>query len=133
MNDQTQTFASFVESERTRIGKERERLLTEKAKIDQQLATLDQELAAISAYENVKAGRVTTKGTSSSGGGIRRTGQRDSVLAIIKSAGSITASDVLKKMNAGSDAEKTSIRNALAALKRNGSVDLKDGSYVVKS
>jgi hypothetical protein len=71
--------------------------------------------------------------SASTGGGTRRTGQRDNVLALIKmSKGGISAADVLVKMEAGTDAEKTSIRNALAALKRNGTVDIKDGNYIAK-
>lgn len=66
---------------------------------------------------------------SSSG---RRTGIREQVLAVVKGANGITAADVLTKMNAGDEAEKTSIRNALAALKRTNKVVLKDGSYTAK-
>lgn len=65
-------------------------------------------------------------------GGPRRTGIRDQVLAVVKAAGTISAADVLTKMNATDETEKTSIRNALAALKRNNSVALKDGSYTSK-
>ena len=63
-------------------------------------------------------------------GGTRRTGIRDQVLAVVKgSPDGISASDVLTKLNASDDTEKTSIRNALAALKRTDKVSLKDGSY----
>lgn len=65
--------------------------------------------------------------------GERRTGVRDQVLATVKAAGSISAADVLTKMNATSDSDKTSVRNALSALKRNGALDIKDGNYVVKA
>ena len=62
----------------------------------------------------------------------RRTGIRDQVLAVVKgSAAGISASDVLSKLNPSSDADKTSIRNALAALKRTNKVSLKDGSYFI--
>lgn len=67
-----------------------------------------------------------------SSGGVRRTGVRDQVLAVVKaSASGISAADVLSKMNAGDDTEKTSIRNALAALKRTNKVSLKDGRYFI--
>lgn len=69
--------------------------------------------------------------TPRASGGTRRTGIRDQVLAVVKaSPDGITAADVLSKMNASEDAEKTSIRNALAALKRGNSVGLKDGKYL---
>lgn len=65
-------------------------------------------------------------------GGARRTGIREQVLAVIKGTSGISAADVLTKMNATTDADKTSVRNALAGLKRGGSVDMKDGNYVAK-
>lgn len=64
-----------------------------------------------------------------SGGGGRRTGIRDQVLAVVKGSAGISAADVLTKLAPATEADKTSIRNALAALKRTNKVSLKDGSY----
>ena len=131
MADQ-QTFETFISSERERIGKEREALLARKAEIDTQIAACDRELAAISAYEDVKTGRTAPapKAAPAGGAGGRRTGRRDAVLSLIKAnPNGISPSQVLAQMGAQSDADKTSVRNALSALKRNNAVTTRDGSY----
>ena len=64
--------------------------------------------------------------------GERRTGQRDAVLATVKTHGPISSADVLTKMGATNDADRTSIRNALSALKRKNKIDQVNGNYVVK-
>lgn len=131
MTDQSPTFETFVASERARISKERDKLLAKKSEMDQQLATLDRELVAITAYENAKAGRaLSAVRVTNSTTGIRRTGQRDAVLTVIKShPDGISPSQILVQMGATSDADKTSVRNALSALKRNSAVGTKGGNY----
>lgn len=129
MSEQSASFASFVSTERARIAKEREKLISKKSEIDSQLAELDRELSAIEAYESVKSGRAPSK-SSGSGTGTRRTGQREAVLATVKAAPSgISASKVLENMGATTDADKTSVRNALSALKKAGSIKLDNGLY----
>jgi hypothetical protein len=126
------TFETYIANDRARIDKERKALLAKRGEIDTKLAGLDTELAAIEAYEAVKSGKApaATRGPGASGTG-RRTGQREAVLAVVKRhPGGITAGDVLRDMNAQSDADKTSVRNALSALKRANSVALKDGKYL---
>jgi hypothetical protein len=134
MPDEAPTFEAYIASERARIAKERDKVVAKKADLEQQLSTLDRELMAITAYEDAKAGRTTartaTPRAASSGGGTRRTGQRDAVLSLIKShTDGITPSQILVQMNATSDAEKTSVRNALSALKRTNAVGTRDGKY----
>jgi hypothetical protein len=126
------TFEAFVASERARLRKERTSLQTKRAEIDEKLSALDKEMAAITAYENVKAGRtVATRAPRATGTGGRRTGQREAVLTLVKQhTDGISAADVLKGMNADSDSDKTSVRNALSALKRLGSIGLKNGKYL---
>lgn len=80
-------------------------------------------------YRLVENDRTTR--SAPSGGGGRRTGIRDQVLAVVKGSAGISAGDVLTKLAPATDADKTSIRNALAALKRTNKVSLKDGSYFV--
>ena len=67
-------------------------------------------------------------------GTYRRVEETRSALAAVRArAGGISAAQALTSMSADSDAEKTSVRNALAALKRSGQVDLKDGKYTAKA
>lgn len=122
-----QTFEAFVASERNRIKEAKQALVSQKNDLDRQIAGLDKELAAIEAYESVKSGRTAT---SSSSGGTRRTGIRDQILAVVKAApDGISAGDVLKQMDATSDQDKTAVRNALSALKKNNSIGLANGVY----
>lgn len=66
--------------------------------------------------------------------GVRNTGIRNVVLSRIKVANKgLSASEVMLLMNPGDDAGKTSVRNALAALKRTGQVNLVDGKYTAKA
>jgi hypothetical protein len=67
---------------------------------------------------------------ASGGTGTRRAGQREAVLAVIEAhTDGIAPGAILVAMNAESDADKTSVRNALSALKKNNSVASKDGKY----
>jgi hypothetical protein len=77
--------------------------------------------------------RVGNNAIGRSGNGARRTGIRDKVLSRVKVAEKgLTAAELITLMNPENKADKTSIRNALAALKRNGHVDIKDGKYIAK-
>lgn len=113
-----------------RALEDQKKQLQQKAKDDQ----LKKANAAIDelrklGYSYRLVGNDRTPSTSSAGTGSRRTGIRDQVLAVVQGTKGITASEVLTKMSASDDTEKTSIRNALAALKRTNKVTLKDGSY----
>jgi hypothetical protein len=126
------TFEAYITKERNRLRDARQTLVLQRSAIDEKIAALDTEMRAITAYEEVKLGRGAPKTRSTEGSG-RRTGQRESVLAVVKAVeDGITASQTLSALHAESDADKTSIRNALSALKRTGKVDLKDGKYIAK-
>lgn len=65
--------------------------------------------------------------------GGRRTGIRELVLHRVQNTpNGVTASQVILMLAANDDAAKTSVRNALAALKRSGAVTLADGVYKAK-
>lgn len=60
----------------------------------------------------------------------RRRGISDEVLQLVKSAPSgLSRADVLDKLNAETPAEKQSISNALANLKKKGTIVNNDGVY----
>lgn len=65
------------------------------------------------------------------GSGKRRTGIRDDVLEhVTKAKDGITRADLLEQMGAkGDKSSEQSISNALAALKKQGTVTLNDGVY----
>ena len=55
------TFETFIERERERFAKAREDALARKQKIEEELASIDRELLAITAYEDVKKGKLLTE------------------------------------------------------------------------
>ena len=125
-----QTFETFIQKERERLSEPREDVLSRRVQCEQELADIDKELTAISAYETVKAGkapRATRTGT-----GKRRSGQRDAVLAEIKKhTDGIGRAELLKAMGVkGDKSGSQSVSNALAALKKAGTIGAKDGKYL---
>ena len=63
----------------------------------------------------------------------RRTGIREQVLAAIKGTPGISRAALLDKLNAkGDKSAEQSVSNALAALKKAGSITGADGSYTAK-
>ncbi len=72
---------------------------------------------------NYKLTGTTTTGT-------RRTGIRKHVLDAVKAApNGITRAELLTQLNATDKSAQQSVSNALAALKKAGTVDAKDGVY----
>ena len=95
---------------------QRKKLLDERADIDSRLAELD-----------------ALTGTKPRPSGKRRTGIRNDVLALVKAKGPMTRAQVLEAMKAKGDKSFTgSISNALAGLKKSGSLTLKNRNYKAK-
>lgn len=67
--------------------------------------------------------------------GTRRTGIRDSVLVMVRGdTKGLSRAAVIEKLSAkGDKSAEQSISNALSALKKAGTLDLKDGRYVAKA
>lgn len=134
-----QTFESFVASERERLNKAREEIYNQQHDLEQKLRAVQSELAAIEAYEAVKSGKtvptVTTKTPSRTPGG-RRSGVREEVLALIKSApAGLTRAEMLKMKNIVEKENKSgaqSVSNALSALKKAAQLtQTSDGRYII--
>lgn len=63
----------------------------------------------------------------------RRTGIKQEVLTIVSKEGGATRANVIEAMNAKGDKSLTgSISNALANLKKDGTISLADGTYTAK-
>jgi len=121
-------FATFVAKERDRLATARADLMKQIDKLNKDIAKIDQEFEAIAAYEAAKSGKPVAKATRSA----RRSGVRDEVLAAIKSAGSANRADLLVQLNAkGDKAAEQSVSNALAALKKAGTITADEGVYKV--
>ena len=61
--------------------------------------------------------------------GKRRSGIRDEVFAAVKASGGITRAKLLKDMGASDKSAQQSISNALAALKKSGTITAENGVY----
>lgn len=74
--------------------------------------------------------RLVSEDTVAQRTGTRRTGIRDEVLSMVKANPGITRSTLLDKMNArGDKSAEQSISNALAALKKAGTITADGGAY----
>jgi len=124
-------FAQFIAKQRDELQRKRNALTVEAARIESDIAIIDREFAAIAAYEAAKTGTVAkaTTGTPRP----RRGNVRDTVIAAIKAAPTgINRSDLLVQLGAkGDKAAEQSISNALANLKKAGTIDAKDGAYTM--
>lgn len=125
-----QTFEAFVEKERTRLGKRREELLAKQTELQQQLDNIDRELAAITAYADVKAGKVPASSSAprkprapSTG---RKGSKREAVLEIIRANPSgIAPKTIIEQLGA----DDHTVHNALNALKKQNLVVSENRMY----
>ena len=121
------------------------------ASVIEQIRKLDEQKAALlsqakqeamaKANEGIKAlaelgftYRLVQDGDAPRATGSRRTGVREDVLKVIEGAGSagIGRAAILKEMSAESKQDQQSISNALAALKKAGTVNGDGGIYKAK-
>lgn len=124
-------FAAYIAKQRAELLESRKHLIASLAKIEEGIADIDREMAAIEAYERAKTGKAPTTTSSGTKRG-RRGGVRETVLAAIKEAGTITRADLLIKLDAkGDKAAEQSISNALANLKKAGTITADGGNYTV--
>lgn len=132
MNDTT-TFETFVDQERTRLNKQRDKLTKQMSDLEEQIHQVDTELAAIAAYEAAKAGKLptltTTKRTTR---GARTPGRRDAVLQLITThPDGLARADILDKMGVkGDKSGEQSVSNALSALKKDNKIGQNGNLYV---
>lgn len=128
---ETQTFESYIDTERKRLAKQRDDVLAKKAELDTQLADIEKELSAIDAYENVKKGKAPVTRTRTSTG-TRRTGIRQDVLAEVKKhPDGIAPADIREALGMHEKSDAQAVSNALAALKKQNAIAQKDdGLYV---
>lgn len=111
--------------------------LVQKAK-DDQLKKANDAIAALRAmgfsYRLVENDTGTGTRAARPVGGIRRSGIREQVLKIVKDHGvsGVARAQVLAALNAADKSAEQSISNALAALKKAGTIGLADGLYKAK-
>lgn len=128
-------FAAFIEKERARLAADRDALVKQKTDIDAKIAEVDKELKAITAYEAVKTGKgasTTRAEPKASRTGTRRTGIRQEILDLIAKSKGMGRADIIEAMGVkGSKADEQAVSNALAALKKAGTITADSGQYTV--
>lgn len=125
-------FEQMIEKERARLGALRDDLLAQRARIATQLADIDQELAAIGAYERAKQGKPVR--AAKAGKSIRapRGAKREELLSLIEDTPGLTRGEIIEKLGIkGDKSQEQSISNALAALKKSGTITATDGKYAI--
>jgi hypothetical protein len=124
-------FAAFIQKQRDELQKKRNALTQEAVKIEEAIKDIDREMGAIHAYEMAKSGK-TSKASGTTSTRTRRGGIRESVLETIKASGGISRADLLVQLDAkGDKAAEQSISNALANLKKAGTIGSANGVYTV--
>jgi hypothetical protein len=126
-------LSAILEKEREKLVAARADAVQRRQAIDDEIAGIDKEIGAIAAYEAAKSGTLVTspRGVRKAEGGKRRTGVRESLIALIKKhPDGLPRAKILVEMGVGDDKSfEGSVSNALSGLKKAGHIGLKDGIY----
>lgn len=127
-----ENFESFINQERERLDRQRQKVLEKRKALDEELEGIDRELEAVSAYERIKTGKAPAVAQTGSMRRGRRSGRRQEVLNLVKSAPTgLSRAEIIEKLDVKGDRkEEQSISNALSALKRADQLNQQDGKYV---
>lgn len=135
------TFADYIEKERARLSKLIEDYNAQIAELHTKLADAEKEMQAINAYEQVKQGKVPTPTTTAprtprapraTGTRSPRGAKRDELLTILRETPNLTRGEIIDKLGIkGNKQQEQSISNALANLKKAGTITAEDGKYAV--
>ena len=129
-------FQSFIDKERAKLAKQKDDLTAQRQEIDTKLADIDRELFAIDAYETAKAGKPATTPkpprAASTSTRAPRGAKRDELLTLIKQRPNLSRGDILETLGIKGDKKnEQSVSNALANLKKAGTIIATDGKYTV--
>lgn len=126
------SFEQIIEKERARLGKLREELNAQQEKIFTQLADIDRELDAINAYERAKTGKPARQPKAAKNTRAPRGAKREELLSLIEDNPNLTRGEIIEKLGIkGDKAQEQSISNALATLKKAGTIVARDGKYAI--
>ena len=118
-------FTQLIEAERTRLNKIIDDLKAKRGDLDTQIANAQRELTAIAAYDKAKAPPKAR--TQKRTGGSRR----QTIIDLLKSTPS-NRSQLLDALKLKGDKKgEAATSAALAALKKQGTITVKDGVYSV--
>ena len=125
-------FEQMIEKERARLGTLRDGLIENKAAVHAQLVRIDKELDAISAYEQAKMGKPARQTKFTKNTRAPRGAKREELLSFIEENPNLTRGAILEKLGVrGDKRQEQSISNALAAMKKAGTIRATDHKYTV--
>ena len=126
------TFEQMIEKERARLGALRDNLVAQQAGIATQLGDIDKELAAISAYERAKTGKPMRQTKATKITRSPRGAKREELLSLIEETPNLTRGEIIEKLGIkGDKGQEQSISNALATMKKAGTISANEGKYAV--
>ena len=126
------TFEQMIEKERARLGKLRDDLTAQQEDIFTQLAGIDKELSAISAYERAKAGKSERQPKATKNTRMPRGAKREELLSLIEETPNLTRGEIIDRLGIkGDKSQEQGVSNALATMKKAGTITATDGKYEV--
>jgi len=130
----TETFETFIASERERLNKEREAIFSQQHELEGKLAAINNEMRAIDAYEAAKTGKAApaARQTRTARAPRARSGsRREQLLQVIKDGNGLSRGEILEKMGIkGNKSGEMSVSNALTALTKANQVSRREGKYL---
>lgn len=135
MAKQATTLEDTITQERERLTAAVEEVNNRRKLLDEEAAELERQLTAITAYFDARSGKLPTAPktrTPSTAPRAPRGSRREGLIEIIKqNPDGINRADILDKLGAkGNKSAEQSISNALATLKKKGTIGQNDGKYV---
>lgn len=125
-------FEDMIARERARLAQLRDDLMAQQENIFTQLAEIDRELDAISAYERAKTGKPAREPKAAKASRAPRGAKREALLSLIEEQPNLTRGQIIEKLGIkGDKAGEQSISNALASMKKAGTVIATDGRYAM--
>ena len=123
-------FAELIDKERERLTKLTDDYHAQIADLQAKLAEVAGEMRAITAYDEAKRGKPTRAQRQATTARAPRGSKRDGLLAAIKAHPGITRGAIIDQLGVkGDKGQEQSISNALAALKKAGTITADDGKY----
>lgn len=124
-------FQELIEKERERLTKLADEYHAQIADLETKLADIHKEMRAITAYEDAKQDKParaprSTKASSRA----PRGSKREEILAVIQKTPGISRGEIIDTLGIkGQKGQEQGVSNALAAMKKAGTITAEDGKY----
>lgn len=124
-------FAELIMQERDRLSKEEEAITKQIADLQAKLSEIATERKALDAYQAAKEGKPARQARARTARAPRGK-KRDQLVALIRDNPNLTRGELIDKLGIrGDKSAEGSLSNALAGLKKAGTITAVDGKYRV--